>query len=253
VKIDEWLADGATQFTEDFIELYSADALPLNLGGLYLTDSPYGAPSLSPIPALSFMRGFGVFVADGKPQAGADHVDFKLSPLQGQIALYGADLSLIDCVFYGPQTTTSPRAVSPASRQHCFLFDPTPGAPNPTMSVTVTVSNTLVNLFGVTDKLWRYDNSGNDLGTTWRAPVYNDSSWQAGFGMFGFETTPAEYPYPFQTTIPAPNQAGGQWTVLLPHSFPVDQRPGVSSCCNQLRGRRRGLLPQWRRSGPFCG
>ena len=220
LKINEWLTDGASQFTDDFIELYSPDPLPLNLGGLYLSDAPAGAPNRSRIPALSFMRGFGVFIADGEPEAGADHLDFKLSPLQGQIALYSADLSLIDCVVYGPQTTDISQGRQPSGTDNFAFFSTlTPGAPNPVLSVTVTVSNTVVNLFGVTDKLWRYDNSGADLGTAWRAPSYNDSSWQAGFGMFGFETTPGIYPYPFQTTIPAPNQAGGQVTVYYRTHF----------------------------------
>jgi len=37
--------------------------------------------------------------------------------------------------------------------------------------------------------------------------------------MFGFETTPQEYPYPFQTTIPAPNQANGHNTVYYRTHF----------------------------------
>src|SRR6266542_3641849 len=155
-----------------------------------------------------------------EPEAGADHLDFKLSPLQGQIALYSADLSLIDCVVYGPQTTDISQGRQPSGTDNFAFFSTlTPGAPNPVLSVTVTVSNTVVNLFGVTDKLWSYDNSGADLGTAWRAPSYNDSSWQAGFGRFGFETTPGVYPYPFQTTIPAPNQAGGQVTVYYRTHF----------------------------------
>jgi len=37
--------------------------------------------------------------------------------------------------------------------------------------------------------------------------------------MFGFETTPQIYPYPFQTTIPAPNQANGHNTVYYRAHF----------------------------------
>src|ERR1043166_2020046 len=155
------------------------------------------------------MRGFGVFIADGKPKDGADHVNFKLSPLQGQIALYDSNLALIDCVLYGPQTTDVSQGRQPDGADSLAFFSTlTPGAPNPSLSSTVTTSNTVVSLFGVTDKLWRYESSGTDLGTAWRAPGYNDSLWQAGVGMFGFETTPDEYPYPINTLIPAPNQGG---------------------------------------------
>src|SRR5205814_227151 len=37
---------------------------------------------------------------------------------------------------------------------------------------------------------------------------FSDSSWSNGFGLFGFETTPAEYAYPFQTYIPPPVSNG---------------------------------------------
>jgi hypothetical protein len=36
---------------------------------------------------------------------------------------------------------------------------------------------------------WKYDNSGADLGDTWKDVGYNDSAWLAGPGLFGLETT----------------------------------------------------------------
>ena len=35
---------------------------------------------------------------------------------------------------------------------------------------------------------WKYDESGNDLGTEWRQSDYDDSSWKTGKGIFGRET-----------------------------------------------------------------
>ena len=178
--INEWLANGASEFTTDYIELYSPDPLPLNLGGLYLTDSPYGAPQLSRVPNLSFMRGFGVFLPDGEPQDGADHVNFKLSSLQGQIALFSSMSALIDCVIYGPQTTDVSQGRQPNGSETFASFTTlTPGAPNPSVSISITISNTIVNLFGVTNKVWRYEPSGNDLGSSWRNPNFNDT-WPSG-------------------------------------------------------------------------
>src|SRR5206468_12754923 len=63
-----------------------------------------------------------------------------------------------------------------------------------------------------------YDNSGADQGTAWRATGFNDGTWSTGTGLFGSETTPAEYPYPFNTAIPAPN-AGGHITVYYRAHF----------------------------------
>ena len=37
--------------------------------------------------------------------------------------------------------------------------------------------------------VWKYDQSGTDLGTAWRASSYDDSSWASGPGILGFETT----------------------------------------------------------------
>ncbi len=39
------------------------------------------------------------------------------------------------------------------------------------------------------DNVWRYDQSGTDLGTAWKESAYNDSAWPSGRGVLGFETT----------------------------------------------------------------
>ena len=89
LRINEWLASPASPFVDDFIELYSPDARPVNLGGLFLTDQPIGKPFRHRIAPLSFIDGFGyrVFIADGNPNAGPDHVDFSLSQKGGEIGL----------------------------------------------------------------------------------------------------------------------------------------------------------------------
>ena len=33
---------------------------------------------------------------------------------------------------------------------------------------------------------WKYNDSGSNLGTAWRAPAYNDASWPAGLGQLGY-------------------------------------------------------------------
>ena len=55
--------------------------------------------------------------------------------------------------------------------------------PNPT-TVTFTKPQILV---GNTDtQIWRYENTGADLGTAWRAPSFNDSGWASGAGPLVF-------------------------------------------------------------------
>jgi hypothetical protein len=101
---------------------------------MFLTDNPIGAPDLSKIPSLSFIpaHGFAVFVADGDPEQGANHVDFSLAPEKGMIGLSLADLTLVDCIVYGPQTTDISQGRSPnGANTTAFFSTPTPGSPNP--------------------------------------------------------------------------------------------------------------------------
>jgi hypothetical protein len=41
---------------------------------------------------------------------------------------------------------------------------------------------------------WRIHDRNIDLGTAWRAPTYDDSTWTSGPGLFGFETAPLPAP-----------------------------------------------------------
>ena len=72
LKINEWLADALAVYPTDFIEIYNPDALPVDLGGLYLTDEPAGFPTRQPLVPLSFVSAGGhvVFRADDKGDEG---------------------------------------------------------------------------------------------------------------------------------------------------------------------------------------
>jgi hypothetical protein len=67
-------------------------------------------------------------------------------------------------------------------------------------AVPVTHAQQIVPLISFTN-VWRYDQSGTDLGTAWRTAGYNDAAWPSGRGLLGFESTPAAYPVPFNTTL----------------------------------------------------
>jgi hypothetical protein len=187
LKINEWLASPASPFVADFIELYNPDALPVNLGGLYLTDQPIGAPSKDRITPLSFIDGFGyrAFIADGT--GGPGHLNFSLSAEVGEIALFSSASALIDCVFYGQQFAGVSQGRAPNGGSRIVYFDlPTPGAGNP--AAPGPVQPTLINLIAVDDTfLWKYEDSGTDLGTGWSATGFNDSSWFSGPALLGFD------------------------------------------------------------------
>lgn len=220
LKINEWLANGQTLYPDDFIEIYNPTPAPVLLGGLHLTDEPLGWPGLHRVVPLTFM-GAGahfVFTADSHTADGPDHVDFKLSANQGAIGLFDATTNLIDCIFYGPQRSDISEGRSPSGSSAISKFNvPTPGGPNPGPSGSLTIiSNFIVNIFSPVDKQWRYDGSGTDRLTAWRAANYNDSSWALGFGMFGTET-PGVYPYPIISSIPSPDLGGPNTAYFRTH------------------------------------
>jgi hypothetical protein len=147
LRINEWLARGTTPFNNDFIELYNPNPLPVNLGGLYLSDEILGWPDRHQMASLSFMAGHGYLrlFADGDPSAGADHLNFALSGDQGTIGLYLPDLTAIDSVWYEPQWLNISQGRSPNASSSLVFFDtPTPGAPNPIVSGPIPFGGALV-------------------------------------------------------------------------------------------------------------
>jgi hypothetical protein len=139
LRINEWLAVGEAPFDSDFIELYNSSEIPVALGGLYFTDELVGHVTRHRVPALSFIAGFGYqrFTADGDEGAGADHLNFGLNGDFGEIGLFTPDLALIDCIYYQGQRRNVSQGRSPNGGNVIAFFEtPTPGAPNPLISVT---------------------------------------------------------------------------------------------------------------------
>jgi hypothetical protein len=185
LKINEWLAASVPPTSEDFVELYNPDPLPVALGGLWLSDEPLGAPAQFSIAPLSFVAGGGyaVFIADGTTSGGPEHLNFRLAIEQGRIGLFAYDLSLIDCVDYGPQQTDVSTGRCPDGGLTIVAqVLTTPGGPNscpvpPTPPQTVT-------LIPVTNQ-WRYVQGTNLDAVNWRQPAYNDSWWGSGRAVLG--------------------------------------------------------------------
>lgn len=134
VRINEWLADASAPLGDDFIELYNPGAHPVDVGGHHLTDNPTGWPDRSPIRQLTFIPagGFLVFKADRNTAQGPEHVDFRLSPLQGEIGLLSPSLTLIDHVLYGPQRTDIAQGRVPDGERAIVALPPSPGTANQT-------------------------------------------------------------------------------------------------------------------------
>jgi len=138
LKVNEWLAAGVAPFTDDFVEVYNPDPLPIAVGGFYLSDQPIPRPGKSQIPALSFISGhvgaggYGNFVADSHPENGALHTNFKLASEQGMIGLFDANQTKIDWVLYLTQQLGKSEGRSPdGGNVFAFYDQPNPGLPNP--------------------------------------------------------------------------------------------------------------------------
>ncbi len=63
---------------------------------------------------------------------------------------------------------------------------------------------------------WKYDQSGNDLGTAWKEISYADGSWPSGPGALGYETS--LLPEPIRTTL----NLNGQITFYFRTTFNFD-------------------------------
>jgi hypothetical protein len=143
--INEFMASNNSAHTdeygedEDWIEIFNAGDEPVNLAGLYLTDDleepgkwriPDGFPVQTTVDAGSFL----VLYADGDPDQGPWHLDFRLSAdgeAIGLSALYGDEVIWIDTVRFRAQLPDISFGRYPdGSDQWASMNRSTPGTPN---------------------------------------------------------------------------------------------------------------------------
>jgi len=194
LKINEWLTDGEVSFVNDFIELYNPDPLPVDMGGLWLSERPGAQPDMYQIRSLSFIEGSGlsVFAADDDSGQGVDHTNFKLSPYQGLIGLYDENLAEVDQVYYTPQATDVSQGRTPDGGDHYAFFRlPLPDVANP--GITTIVDETVTSVLDF-DSVWYYNQTQNLDGIPWQEQVYaNETTWPTGAGLLFVENNvPAE-------------------------------------------------------------
>ena len=76
-------------------------------------------------------------------------------------------------------------------------------------NAVISIANAPVVLVGLTNFLWKYDQSGTDLGTAWREPLLDDQAWLSGRGIFALENLALLTPLT-NTVLSLPNDGGGQ-------------------------------------------
>ena len=133
---DKTIEDDFNEFN-DWIEIYNNTGETVNLHGYYITDDfsdetkfmLFGTNNKLNIEA----GGFLILWADGVPERGPRHVNFKLSGSGEEIGLYSATLTLIDSVSFGQQQTDISMGRDINNLENWGLFkSPTPGFPNST-------------------------------------------------------------------------------------------------------------------------
>ena len=143
LKINEWFTNGQVHLTDDFVELYNPDPLPVPLAGLSLTDNAINQPGKNSIAPLSFVAGSGcvAFTADDNAAKGPDHLNFHLSAGEEWLGLFDANLNPIDEVVHFDQTTDVSEGRSPdgGAQPYQFLAAPTPGLANSVAAVVTSL------------------------------------------------------------------------------------------------------------------
>jgi hypothetical protein len=102
LKINEWMA--SPNGGEDWLEIYNVDALPVDLGGLYLSDDgSLAGRTNTAIPQRSFIapHGYTVFEASGDSTAAPNATNFKIAAEGEALRLYSAALIALDGVDFG--------------------------------------------------------------------------------------------------------------------------------------------------------
>jgi len=126
---------------DDWIEIINVSSQPINIDGYYLTDVLTQKTKCKLSADSSELTisagGFLVLWADGEPQQGSKHLNFRLSGTGEQIGLFAPDLSLCDIITYTNQHPNASygRDTSKLTVWH-FYPTPTPESANTTLAVS---------------------------------------------------------------------------------------------------------------------
>ena len=145
--LNELMAASGTGFTdefgeeEDWLELFNPGPVPVDIGGLYLTDS-LGEPARSRVTIYSAdsttipAGGYLVLFADNDTWQGARHLNFKLAAGGGVVTLVQPDgTTILSSITYGPQAEGYSLGRYPdGSANWIPLSVPSPGRSNGSLS-----------------------------------------------------------------------------------------------------------------------
>lgn len=186
--------------TQEWVELYNQNSVNVDLSGWQLSKGiSYNFPSGATIPAGGYVL-VAISPAALMGQIGLTNV---FGPFSGRLSNSGEKLELrdnnnrlMDTVTYGVSgdwpvgpdgggVSLVKRNVNLASKPPQnwtagLQIGGTPGAANFSSTPLTAPSH---GILGITDT-WSYEESGTDLGTGWRGPAFDDSTWASGPALF---------------------------------------------------------------------
>ncbi len=148
LKINEWLADPGSG-NDDWFEIFNPGSQPVAVGRFYLTDVLNQATKYRPLPTLSFIgagsNAWQRIWADGKVDAGADHVEFSLRAAGEAVGIANTNGALIDAVSFGPQAEKISEGRLPDGGATIVRFPASvsPGDPNYLLLTNVVINELL--------------------------------------------------------------------------------------------------------------
>ena len=151
--LNEFMASNSSTITdeygeyEDWIELFNGGSEPVWLGDKYLTDN-LGSPDKWALPDFTMPAGSFILVwADGQPEQGTLHTNYKLDKDAEEIGLFdnaASGYALLDGFTYSVQSTDiSMGRVTDAAAEWKFFDVPTPGSTNSLVAIEMIHSSKL--------------------------------------------------------------------------------------------------------------
>jgi hypothetical protein len=147
LRVNEWMADPSSG--KKWFELYNGGTMPVEMSGLYLSNSLKKNPYKFKIPGLSFIgsgsQGYQKFLSDDTASTSPDRVNFKISKSGDDIGIFTESGVAIDAVTYGAQITdvSEGRLPDGAANIVKFYTTSTPSASNYLPLINVVINEIL--------------------------------------------------------------------------------------------------------------